>query len=81
MSEIGQTTIIFVGETKIALYKTDVIVAKLWDAYKANIPRAEDGSRVAADEQWDEFYATLTPERKQSISLIHQVPVVHGSTV
>lgn len=74
------TTIVFVGETKIVLYRTNVMVAEIWDAYKVNIPRAEDGSRVAADEQWDEFYATLTPDQKQSITLLNEVPVSHEST-
>jgi len=74
---IGETTIVFVGETKIELYKCNVVIAELWDLFKMKIPKAENGDRVADDNHWNQFYATLDPDQKKAITLMNQVPITH----
>jgi len=73
---MGETTIVFVGETKICLYKCTTQIGELWDVFKSKIPKGEDGSRIVDDSHWTEFYATLNPDQKKSVSLLNEVPVL-----
>lgn len=76
---MGETTIVFVGESKVYLYKCTMEISELWDVFRSKIAKAENGDRIIDDNQWKEFYASLTPQHQGLITLLNEVPLTHDN--
>lgn len=73
----SKTTIPFIGETKAAFYSVSLEVAELFTEFMKQFKTLE--GRIVDDEQWPQFYATLTDEQKRSIVLLREIGIRHNS--
>lgn len=72
---MAETTVLFVGETKMQLYKCSSEIGDLFKEHMKQYDTPE--GRQVDDSYWDVFYATLSLDQRQAVVLLNEAPVHH----